>query len=49
MSEPKDLPEHWKDLIDDYLDGLLDEVRMLELEEHLRSNSAARRYFVRYG
>ncbi len=48
MNEPETLPQALVDLIDDYLDGLLDEARTSELEESLAANTAARDYFVRY-
>jgi hypothetical protein len=48
MNELEELPDHWKELIDDYLDGLLDEAGMHELEGHLRADPSARQYFVRY-
>jgi len=48
MSEPEELSDSWKELIDDYLDGLLDEGGMQELENHLRADGGARDYFVRY-
>src|SRR5262245_23546595 len=48
MSEPQDLPDLLKDLIDDYLSGLLEEARTKELEELLCADAEARRYFVRY-
>jgi ferric-dicitrate binding protein FerR (iron transport regulator) len=48
MSEPEDLSQPWRDLIDDYLNGLLDEARIKELEDRLRADADARRYFVRY-
>jgi ferric-dicitrate binding protein FerR (iron transport regulator) len=48
MNQPPELPSHWKDLIDDYLDGLLDEAGTQELEDCLRSDGRAREYFVRY-
>jgi hypothetical protein len=48
LNGPDDLPKHGKDLIDDYLDGLLDEAGMRELEGLLRSDGRAREYFVRY-
>jgi hypothetical protein len=47
-NEPEQLPEPLKDLIDDYLNGLLDEAQMAELEKCLRADARARRYFVRY-
>jgi hypothetical protein len=48
MNEPENVTELCKDLIDDYLSGLLEETRMRELEERLRADAGARRYFVRY-
>src|SRR5262249_4076554 len=48
MNEPESLPQPLLDLIDDYLDGLLDEARTAELEESLVANAGAREYFVRY-
>lgn len=48
MSELEELPDHCKELIDDYLDGLLDEAGMQELEGHLRADRIARDYFVHY-
>ncbi len=48
MNEPAELPDHDQELIDDYLDGLLDEAGMQELEDHLRADPSARQYFVRY-
>jgi FecR-like protein len=48
MNELEELPGHWKDLIDDYLDGILDEAGMQELEDHLRADAESRHYFVRY-
>jgi hypothetical protein len=48
MIEPEELPDHWKELIDDYLDGLLDEAGMEELECHLRADRGARHYFINY-
>jgi ferric-dicitrate binding protein FerR (iron transport regulator) len=48
MSDSEQMPEHWQDLIEEYLDGSLDESGMQELEEYLCSNEAARQYFVRY-
>ncbi len=48
MSESEDRFKRLQDLIDDYLNGQLDEARMGELEEHLRADADARRYFVRY-
>jgi FecR protein len=48
MNEPEHLSGPLKDLIDDYLSGRLDEARTAELEERLRADADARRYFVRY-
>jgi hypothetical protein len=48
MIEPEHLPDHWKELIDDYLDGLLDEAGMQELDGLLRTENDARHYFVQY-
>ena len=48
MNEPEELSDYWKALIDDYLDGLLDEAGMQNLEGHLRADRSARDYFVRY-
>jgi hypothetical protein len=48
LNGPDDWSKHGKDLIDDYLDGLLDEAGMQELEGLLRSDGRAREYFVRY-
>jgi ferric-dicitrate binding protein FerR (iron transport regulator) len=48
MNEPESMSEPWQDWIDDYLSGLLDDARLRELEERLRTDAAARRYFVRY-
>ena len=48
MNEPNDLPGHLKDLIEEYLDELLDEAGMQELEDCLRNDGRAREYFVRY-
>jgi ferric-dicitrate binding protein FerR (iron transport regulator) len=41
------VPDPLRDLIDDYLDGRLDEARLQELEAALRADAGARRYFVR--
>jgi ferric-dicitrate binding protein FerR (iron transport regulator) len=46
MNEP--VSEHVKDLIDAYLGGSLDENQLAELDQCLRADEAARRYFVRY-
>ncbi len=48
MNERDKPSRHWKDLIDDYLDGLLDEAGMEEFEDCLRADVHAREYFVRY-
>jgi ferric-dicitrate binding protein FerR (iron transport regulator) len=48
MSEPEPNSRPWQDWIDDYLHGALDEEKMRELEERLRADPDARRYFVRY-
>ena len=44
MTAPEPLPA----LIEDYLNGTLDEARLAELEDCLRADPEARRYFVRY-
>ena len=43
-----EIPEDLRDLIDDYLDGAIDECRLQELETRLQADDQARRYFVRY-
>jgi hypothetical protein len=48
MSEQEPLADSVKDLIDAYLNGLLDEAGVAELEQCLHSSPEARRYFVRY-
>ncbi len=48
MQNSEKLPDHLKDLIDDYLDGLLDEARTRQLEQALSADADARGYFVRY-
>jgi hypothetical protein len=48
MSEPEDRADPLMDLIDDYLDGRLDEARTQQLEARLRDDAEARRFFVRY-
>src|SRR5437870_3515837 len=48
MSASAHVPEPLRDLIDDYLSGLLDEGGVRRLEEALRDDPAARAYFVRY-
>ena len=48
MSEREQIPERLHDLIEEYLDGLLDEAGMHELEGLLRADASARLHFVRY-
>jgi len=48
MNPPEDHPEDVQDLIDDYLDGSLDEKGLRALADRLRSNAGLRHYFVRY-
>jgi hypothetical protein len=48
MNEPEPIPQPWQDWIDDYLHGTLDAARLPELEERLRTDPEARRYFVQY-
>jgi hypothetical protein len=48
LKEIDPVPEPLKDLIDDYLNGQLEVARLRELEDQLRNNVDARRYFVRY-
>ncbi len=48
MSDSPNEPDPLKDLIDDYLDGRLDEAQTQELEDRLRADEDARAYFVRY-
>src|SRR5438552_7377590 len=48
MTDPKPIPDPLKLLIDDYLDGSLDEAGTRELEQRLTVDAAAREYFVRY-
>jgi hypothetical protein len=48
MNEPEELSDHWKELIDGYLDGHLDEAGMQGLEGYLRADGSIRQYFVRY-
>jgi hypothetical protein len=48
MNDPNPIPDPLKSLIDDYLDGSLDEAGTRELEQLLRAEPAAREYFVRY-
>ena len=48
MANFEELPHRLKHLMDDYLQGLLDEPRTRELEQALTSDPQARAYFVRY-
>jgi FecR protein len=48
MTDPNPIPDPLKLLIDDYLDGSLDEAGTRELEQRLSADAAAREYFVRY-
>src|SRR5947208_10786924 len=48
MTDPNHLPDSLRDLIDDYLDGRLDEAGTAALEERLAADPAARAQFVRY-
>jgi hypothetical protein len=48
MNEHEQIPERARRLIDDYLDGLLDEAGTRELEELLSAEADLRRYFARY-
>jgi ferric-dicitrate binding protein FerR (iron transport regulator) len=48
MNKREELSDHLKDLIEEYLDGLLEEAGMQELEDQLRNDSHAREYFIRY-
>jgi FecR protein len=48
MNTTGDIPDDLKDLIDDYVAGLLDEARTERLEQRLRADVEARRYFVSY-
>lgn len=48
MNDSNDVPEHLKDLIDEYLSGCADEQGVSRLEELLAANEASRNYFVRY-
>ena len=43
-----EIPEDLRDLIDEYLDGVIDEGRLNELDARLHGDIEARRYFVRY-
>jgi hypothetical protein len=48
MSEQNELTPRCQQLIEEYLDGLLDEAGMQELEGWLRGDGQARDHFVRY-
>jgi ferric-dicitrate binding protein FerR (iron transport regulator) len=48
MANFNELPDRLKNLVDDYLHGLLDEARTRELHDALAADPAARAYFVRY-
>jgi len=48
MTAPNPIPDPLKLLIDDYLDGSLDELGTRELEQLLTADPVAREYFVRY-
>src|SRR5262245_39523801 len=48
MTDPNPISDPLKLLIDDYLDGSLDEAGTRELERLLSTDAAAREYFVRY-
>src|SRR5690242_12214264 len=48
MTDSNPIPDPLKLLIDDYLDGSLDEAGTRELEQRLTADTAAREYFVRY-
>lgn len=48
MSEAENIPDQLRDLIDDYLGGLLDEGQFVALDQMLRADANARGYFVRY-
>src|SRR5947209_11256270 len=48
MTDPNPIPEPLKLLIDDYLDGSLEEAGTRELEQRLTADPAAREFFVRY-
>ncbi len=48
MNEIGEIPSDWKDLIDDYVSGAIDESRLQELEARLLTDAEARQYFVRY-
>jgi hypothetical protein len=48
MNQPSDIPDDLRDLIDEYVSGVIDEARLKELEAHLLADADARRYFVGY-
>ena len=48
MNDKDNIPENLKDLLDAYLSEALDEDGVAKLEELLRTDEAARQYFVRY-
>ena len=48
MSEMFPLSDRLRNLIDAYLDGSLDEPGLRELEDALKTDTSARRYFARY-
>src|SRR5262245_24677021 len=48
MNETERIPERERRLVDDYLDGHLDEAGTRELEERLSADADLRRYFARY-
>jgi ferric-dicitrate binding protein FerR (iron transport regulator) len=48
MNEPEPDPLPWRDWIDAYLDGSLDDATLRRLEAHLHADPHARDYFARY-
>jgi hypothetical protein len=48
MKALHEIPEDLQDLLDEYLDGSIDEVRLRELEARLLADAEARGHFVRY-
>jgi hypothetical protein len=48
MNDPKKIDPRVLDLVDDYLNGTLDESGVVELDRTLRADADARAYFVRY-
>jgi hypothetical protein len=48
MSEPGNVPDRLRNLIDDYLHGLLDEAGVADLEKLLLADAGSRDYFIRY-